>query len=1124
MKKSIFLTLLLAAFFVGNANSVDVDAAKAIGTKFLKASTNLKSVPELTLVTTYQIDRGDAAFYVFNATDGFVIVAADDCATPILAYSDKGSFDVVDIPPAMQAYLEGFVEQIEYGIENNISADEKTAGQWQLVKATGRMHDERNTPVVGPLVTATWWQNTYYNRMCPEDPKSSDDGHVLVGCVATAMGEIMHYYKWPETGNGTHSYTPSGYPTQTANFGATTYDWNNMPNNLISTSTETQINAVALLLWHCGVSVNMNYGLAASGANSVNVPNALLSYFRYSTELSYAEKKDFDDAVWLAMVKACLDKERPLYYSAASVNALGQRSGHAFVCDGYDADDKLHFNWGWNGGNNGYYALSAMNPGSFKFKFQHAAIFNIHPDKDATTQHTVSVSSNDNDFGTATISGNGEFNYGEKATATATANSGYIFNYWSENGAVVSTENTYSFDVTYDRNLVANFSTPNNITITPSVYNNIGGAVSASADYSYGETAEVTATANDDYVFMYWLEGTEIVSSENPYSFTATENRSLQARFAPASNVCEIVFTLDDYYKDGWNGNKLNVKYENTFTEALEPNVGNATAFTRKVVNGTQVQLSWTLGLYVDECRFSLKNADGVVFYDVPSVNPKNYSYTFYMNCSGISGCDFNGTNSNLWSESSNWASGTKPTSTAIANIKTDVTVDENVTVGTLNVFDNQTVTINAGCTLTVAGTIAQLSGSNIILEDGAQLVNQTQDIYGTVKKDVIAWTTTPSDNGWYAISTPINDINFMDVTNLTNEIYNVYRYDEPTMTWENCLNSNNQFNVFESGRGYLYRRNVEATLEFNGTITTSYVGYRLSYTAANGNLKGFHLIGNPYPHNIYKGANTAFYNYNYLEDGFYTLQTNGTWLAGTDNSTAIKPCEAILVQAKDFVTDQYVLYFVNETTSGASKDAENLIKFTVSNNNYEDVAYAIFKEGKGLNKVEHRNVEAQMLYIHNNDEDFAVADIDESTTSFYMNFKAATTGYYTLKIDAEGDFRYLHVIDKITGKDVDILSEGKYSFIGSPSDDDERFVVLIEGAGNSDASDNSIFAYQNGNDIIVSGEGILQIFDVTGRIVSTQSVFGVETIRKPSQNGVYILRLLGNDIKTQKIVIQTAN
>ena len=159
MKKSIFLTLLLAAFFVASANPVDVNTAKSIGAKFLKASTNLKSISDLKLAATYQIDRGDAAFYVFNADNAFVIVSDDDCATPILAYSDEGQFDADDVPPAMQEYLYGFVERIEYGVLNNIS-DEKTTAKWELVKATGRMSESKNTPVVGPLLSSAWGQGS----------------------------------------------------------------------------------------------------------------------------------------------------------------------------------------------------------------------------------------------------------------------------------------------------------------------------------------------------------------------------------------------------------------------------------------------------------------------------------------------------------------------------------------------------------------------------------------------------------------------------------------------------------------------------------------------------------------------------------------------------------------------------------------------------------------------------------------------------------------------------------------------------------------------------------------------------------------------------------------------------
>lgn len=1110
MKKSIFLTLLLAAFFVVGANPVDVSTAKETGKKFLHASTNIKSTENLQLVSTYNIDRGDAAFYVFSNDNGFVIVAADDCAKPILAYSDEGSFDMENIPIQMQDYLYGFVEQIEYCIVNNIAG----------YANTDKTVENRNTHVVGPLLKSSWDQNKYYNRKCPV-ASGGPDGYAYAGCVATAMGQIMYYYKKPVTGHGSHTYTPAGFPTQTANFGQTNYDWNNMVDKLTSTSTTTQIDAVATLLWHCGISVDMMYGAGGSGAYSTDAPYAFTEYFDYSDELRYDEKDRYDDLVWLARIKASLDLGRPVYYSGTRVKPeSGAAAGHAFVCDGYDDGDMLHFNWGWSGSNNCYCAVNAVGTATNHYYYNNGAIFNIHPRSETPTLHNVSLTANDTNLGSVSESV-ADVQDGNEITITATAKGDNVFCYWSENGGIVSNEAEYTFKVYYSRNIQAVFAEPDNIAVNVSVYGDTGGTVSGGGNYSYGTTAQLSATPSTGYTFFYWLDGTNIVSSDNPYDLTVTGNRNLTARFVPDENVCELIFTLDDFYKDGWNGNTLNVNYEKTFTESLEPKVGTATSFARKVQNGSQIDLSWTLGLLINECRFSLKYGNGVVFYDKPSVEV-GYSDTFNVKCDGSSDIVFNGNSNASWSNTANWASGTLPASTSIADIKSDADVDVNVTIKTLNLYDDVILTVKSGKKLTVTGTIAQLPGSKIVIEDGGQLVNLTQGISGTVQKDVINWTTTPYDNGWYAVSTPVDNLKFEDVTNLTNATaYNVYRYNEATATWENCQYEGNLFDDFDSGRGYLYRRNEAATLGFNGVFNTSYVGYPLSYTTASGSFKGFHLIGNPYTHNIYKGANTAFYNYNYLEDGFYTLQTNGTWQAGADNSTPIKPCEAILVQAKDFVTSNYIMFFVNTTASGVSKDAMNTIKFTVSNKDFEDVAFAVIKEGRGLNKIEHRNEDAQMLYIRHNGEDFAVADIDELTKLINLNFEAAKTGFYTLRINAEGGFRYLHLIDKFTGYDVDMLAEREYSFIGSPSDAAERFVVRIELSDSFDSSDNSIFAYQNGNDIVVSGEGVLQIFDVTGRMVSNHYVDGVETIRKPSQTGVYVLRLLGNDVKTQKVLIR---
>ena len=157
------------------------------------------------------------------------------------------------------------------------------------------------------------------------------------------------------------------------------------------------------------------------------------------------------------------------------------------------------------------------------------------------------------------------------------------------------------------------------------------------------------------------------------------------------------------------------------------------------------------------------------------------------------------------------------------------------------------------------------------------------------------------------------------------------------------------------------------------------------------------------------------------------------------------------------------------------------------------------------------------MLYIHQKDEDYAIATLREETKAFDLNFEAKTTGYYTLSVKPEGEYGYLHLIDKLAGKDVDLLTEKEYSFIGSSADNADRFIVMLAPTFATD-SEAEVFAYQSGDDIVVSGEGELQIFDVMGRLVMQKHVNGVQTIEKPQTTGVYILRLNEN---TQKIVVR---
>ena len=377
IQKLILLFAMLMSGMVMEAAPVDMSTARKVGFTFMNADSKvpLRSIDDLQLVTTYNIKRGDTAFYIFNTQKGFVIISADDCAVPILGYSNEVRFDVNDIPIQLQDYLQGFVEQIENGIENHLEADETTACQWELVRTFGYLIEQRSVAMVEPMLTDSWHQTCYYNNCCPVD-SNGPCGHVYAGCSATSLSQILRYWGYPIMGTGSNTYTPPGYPEQTVNFGATTYDWANMPDKLTSTSSTTQIDAVATLMWHCGVAVNMVYGAQGSGANEMNIIPALVNYFGYSDELSMVFKENYSDEEWLTLMKNCLDLGRPVLYCGWDASS----GGHGFVCDGYDANNLLHFNWGWGGSNNGYYSITAMNPGNYAFTYNNLAIINIQPD------------------------------------------------------------------------------------------------------------------------------------------------------------------------------------------------------------------------------------------------------------------------------------------------------------------------------------------------------------------------------------------------------------------------------------------------------------------------------------------------------------------------------------------------------------------------------------------------------------------------------------------------------------------------------------------------------------------------------------------------------------------------
>lgn len=369
MKKTVLL-IMAVVFALGTvfAGPVDVNTAKTVGQKFAQTTLGIYS-NDIDLVYAVTTNRGDVGMFVFNVgNEGFVIVSADDNFRPVVGYSDEGTFDASNVSPEMLFYMEA----IANGRSQAKQAEDRAAEEWESVMKYGRPLSFNNGRGVPYLVQTKWNQNPApYNSMCPADPNSPGSGyHAYVGCVATAMAQLMKYWNYPTQGQGSNSYTCTANPlagyaghpeygVQSANFGATTYDWANMLNSYSAGNyTPEQGDAVATISYHCGVAVNMMYGGDeddGSGAYTDDVPAAIKNHFLYAnaaTIVNYSNNLTY----WKNLLKDQFDLGWPVYYAGSS-----SQGGHAFICDGYNDADYFHFNWGWGGSSNNYFIITNID-------------------------------------------------------------------------------------------------------------------------------------------------------------------------------------------------------------------------------------------------------------------------------------------------------------------------------------------------------------------------------------------------------------------------------------------------------------------------------------------------------------------------------------------------------------------------------------------------------------------------------------------------------------------------------------------------------------------------------------------------------------------------------------------
>ena len=435
----------------------------------------------------------------------------------------------------------------------------------------------------------------------------------------------------------------------------------------------------------------------------------------------------------------------------------------------------------------------------------------------------------------------------------------------------------------------------------------------------------------------------------------------------------------------------------------------------------------------------------------------------------------------------------------------------ENTTLAGLNTFDKTTIT--SGTILTanaVYGTSMCNEASNIIIEDGAQLIHSATDVKATMKKSITAYS---GDGGWFTIATPFTSCTPSGT--MISDDYDLYAYNEAgPKEWDNYKAGS--FNL-TAGSGYLYAHNPGTTLRMTGMLNSGNASKKvnLSYSNANASIKGYNLLGNPTAHdiNFTKTANVS--------DGYYYLENGSTWIYTTSNT--VPAGRGFLVKAN--ATGQSVTL-----NSGSKRGEEEPLEMAFIRIEVDgETAFVKMTDGVSMPLLSFRG-NSQGLYFSQDGNPYIML-VKGDNDNLSLHYKARENGTHTLHLSPFtshlSPLTYLHLIDNLTGAEIDLLKTTSYSFESNTTDYEARFQLVFSendnGGPNSSSQENEDFAFISNGELIISGTGTLQIIDVLGRMLFTKelSVLRSQFSVPHFTPGVYILRILNdNGIKTQKIVI----
>ena len=495
MKRLFFLFLIMNFVVHLMAGTVSKEQALRIATSFMAQHGIQK--PLVLAQTDKQKTRSEDAdlYYIFNSENSFVIVSGDDRSPQVLGYSLHNCFEATDMPDNLASWLDGCAK-------------------------TRSAEDVPHHDPVPDLITSHWTQRDPYNTYCP----TLNGKTTITGCVATAMGQVMYYHKWP-TGEtkGIPHYTTKTNSIEIDSLPPTTFDWYNILPIYSNDYTQTQKEAVARLMRYCSSSVESDYKDGSTSAANSMPAKALRNYFGYGNGVRFVSRIYYDDSLWDAMIYDEISHQRPVIYSGQREDDTG---GHAFVVHGYDGQGYYAVNWGWGGNGDGYYMLSAMNPPTSsdpRYNLRQSATIGITPEDVAETNPANLLTIIRGTYVDAPSVSKPDEAESTTYTCDKNANGGFEFRYAIRILSELATEETFDLGFAFckDNEVIETIAIRENKTLVPGsgmIYRGTQGLENiADGDYAIKTYCRLSGTekwykcyGSDKWAILLHVEGNAV--------------------------------------------------------------------------------------------------------------------------------------------------------------------------------------------------------------------------------------------------------------------------------------------------------------------------------------------------------------------------------------------------------------------------------------------------------------------------------------------------------------------------------------------------------------------------------------------------------------------------------------